>query len=89
MTVVINTDGTVVMLNSREAVELSEALSGELPKARRASNVEQDADGFWRVTLSDDELNGQHKGYTLPDRFRVREDAIEAEIKFLEQEVLA
>lgn len=89
MNLIIKPDGTVVLLNTREAVELGEALGGALPRAERASAVEQDADGYWRVTLSGHEQNGRHAGYTLPERFRVREDAIAAEVEFIEREVLA
>lgn len=64
----------------------------DLPKGKqtvaRASNVEPDPAGGWTVQLTDHPLNGAHAGKVIARNVERREDALKAEVDYINTHIL-
>jgi hypothetical protein len=104
MTIKILPDGSCLFLDEPGTKELADALGTSqctrashvyrddrliLPWASRPVFAARSSDdGQWVVRLSFSPLNGRHAGRQLPARFQSRREAIQAEIRYIETEVI-
>lgn len=81
--IVIDEDGNIQTLYDDCLHDLGVPLN-----VGRASNVEPGENG-WDVVLTDDERNGAFKGYVVGRGYTRREDALDAEVAFINKNILA
>lgn len=74
--------GTITTLYHDDLVQLGQN------KIERASIVEPDENGKWFVQLTDSELNGEHKGKLIGSGFNTRQEALDFEVNFINEQIL-